>query len=120
MQHAELTFVQFARLDVRVDGDAVNHRVEFHLNGAATFLALPKLTAMLDEVEPETELHVHLEDLTYVDHACLELFVNWEKQHEASGGKLVIDWDDLTATFRTQGSKIGPAGVSQRQLREDS
>jgi len=101
---ARLLF-QFARLDVRVDGDVENHRVEFHLNGAATFLALPKLTAMLDEVEPQTELHVHLENLTYVDHACLELFVNWEKQHEASGGKLVMDWDDLTATFKSASSR---------------
>lgn len=100
----------FARLDVRVDGDADNHRVEIHLKGAATFLALPRLSAMLDEVEPETELHVHLEDLTYVDHACLELFVNWEKQHEASGGRLVIDWDDLTATFRSQGTNHGRKG----------
>ncbi|MEM8864461.1 MAG: SulP family inorganic anion transporter [Planctomycetota bacterium] len=97
----------FARLDVQVDGDADNHRVEIHLKGAATFLALPRLTAMLDEVEPETELHVHLDELTYVDHACLELFVNWEKQHEASGGRLVIDWDDLTATFRSEGTNHG-------------
>ena len=96
--------VAFAKLDTRVETDPANHRVEFHLRGAATFLALPKLTALLDEVEPETELHVHLEELTYVDHACLELFVNWEKQHAASGGKLVMDWDDLTATFQNQGT----------------
>ncbi|MEM9186317.1 MAG: SulP family inorganic anion transporter [Planctomycetota bacterium] len=95
----------FSRLEVRVEGDPESHRVEFQLKGAATFLALPRLTAMLDEVEPETELHVHLEDLTYVDHACLELFVNWEKQHKASGGRLVIDWDDLTATFQNEGAK---------------
>ncbi|MEM1304045.1 MAG: SulP family inorganic anion transporter [Planctomycetota bacterium] len=101
--------VAFAKLDVRIEEDKSNHRVEFHLRGAATFLALPKLTAMLDEVTPETELHVHLEELTYVDHACLELFVNWEKQHEASGGRLVIDWDDLTATFRNEGTGTYPA-----------
>ncbi|MEM6329390.1 MAG: SulP family inorganic anion transporter [Planctomycetota bacterium] len=94
----------FARLDVRVEDHAEANRVELHLKGAATFLALPKLTAVLDEVDPETELHVHLDRLRYVDHACLELFVNWEKQHSASGGRLVMDWDDLTATFKDAGA----------------
>ena len=111
---------QFARLDVRVDGDVENHRVEFHLNGAATFLALPKLTAMLDEVEPETELHVHLEHLTYVDHACLELFVNWEKQHKASGGKLVMDWDDLTATFKSASSRSSDRHAAREVAAKES
>lgn len=94
----------FARIDVRVDEDPNSNKVDFHMNGAATFLALPKLSALLEEVSDESELHVHLEHLAYVDHSCLELFVNWEKQHKASGGKLVMDWDDLTATFKSAGT----------------
>jgi hypothetical protein len=26
--------------------------------------------------------------------------MNWAKQHEASGGRLVIDWESLHANFR--------------------
>jgi MFS superfamily sulfate permease-like transporter len=65
------------------------------LKGAATFLALPRLAAVLERVPPGTELHADLDSLSYIDHACLELLHSWEKQHAASGGKLVIDWHSV-------------------------
>ena len=89
----------FARLSVETTVSDDGGRTDLHLRGAATFLALPKLTDALDQVSPATELHVHLERLRYVDHACLQQFMNWEKQHAATGGRLVIDWDSLHATF---------------------
>jgi hypothetical protein len=46
-----------------------------------------------------------MERLSYIDHACLELLMSWEKQHEATGGSLVMDWESLHAKFR------GPNGV---------
>lgn len=96
----------FARLHVDIDDDAVGKRTDLRLRGAATFLSLPNLTGVLDEVPADHTLHVHLEGLSYIDHSCLQLFVNWEKQHAAKGGKLVIDWDDLTATFRDAGQSV--------------
>ncbi|MEX2168980.1 MAG: SulP family inorganic anion transporter [Pirellulales bacterium] len=91
----------FSHLKIDCQPDPQHGRTVLHLQGAATFLCLPKLSAVLDKVPATTELHVHLEELTYVDHACFEMFINWEKQHEASGGKLVIDWDNFTAMFHS-------------------
>lgn len=45
------------------------------------------------------ELHVHIEHLSYIDHACLDLLMNWARQHEGTGGKLVLDWDRLHGRF---------------------
>ena len=45
-------------------------------------------------------LHVDFEHLDYIDHACLELLMNWAKQHESAGGQLIIDWGQLHARFR--------------------
>lgn len=90
----------FCRLSVRVEEDPERKVTTLYLRGTATFIRLPKLAAALDEVRPSTELHVHLEQLHYVDHACLDLLMNWEKQHCATGGSLFIDWDTLTAKFR--------------------
>jgi hypothetical protein len=42
-----------------------------------------------------------MERLSYVDHACLELLMNWERQHEATGGSLVLDWETLRARSRS-------------------
>ena len=49
--------------------------------------------------DAEYQLHVELERLDYIDHACLNLMMCWAKQHEAMGGRLVIDWDSLHAQF---------------------
>jgi len=92
----------FTHLAIQVDREG--NRTVLHLRGSATFLRLPKLAAVLDAVAPSTELHVHLEELNYIDHACLDLITNWEKQHRTGGGKLVIDWDSLTARFRGAGN----------------
>ena len=70
------------------------------MHGAATFLRLPLLAAKLDEVPDSAELHVGFDHLTYIDHACLDLLANWAKQHEGTGGKLVIDWDQLRGRFK--------------------
>jgi hypothetical protein len=43
---------------------------------------------------------VHLDKLNFIDHACFELILNWEKQHQAAGGTLAIDWGQLKARFK--------------------
>lgn len=95
--------VTFSRLDARIEDEPRRGRTFLHLEGAATFLRLPRLAAQLESVPAGRELNVHFEKLDYIDHACLDLLINWEKQHAATGGSLVIDWDSLTARFRQPG-----------------
>jgi MFS superfamily sulfate permease-like transporter len=90
----------FSRLSIRTEEKTDPPRTVLCLEGAATFIRLPRLAAALEAVPPSTELHVHLEKLSYIDHACMELLIHWEKQHEATGGSLVMDWESLTARFR--------------------
>lgn len=87
-----------ARLHVTLEPHG--NRTVMHLRGAATFISLPVLADALAEVPSNTELHVCLDELDYVDHACLELIMDWEKQHASTGGKLVIDWGELRGMFR--------------------
>lgn len=98
----------FSRLKIRMQQDTQDNRTILFLKGAATFLRLPKLAAVLESVSPTTELHVRFEELSFIDHACLDLLLSWEKQHQASGGKLVIDWNNLQARF---GRYHRPSGI---------
>jgi MFS superfamily sulfate permease-like transporter len=95
--------ITFSRLSVTVTDDAEMRRTTLFLEGTATFLRLPKLATALESVRGDRELHVHFEELAYIDHACLDLLVNWEKRHRATGGKLVIDWGSLRARFTEYG-----------------
>lgn len=99
----------FSHLEIRWNEDFVRNRVELHLKGAATLIRLPKLAAALEEIRPGAEVHIHFEDLDYIDHACLELLSSWEKQHEVTGGTLNIEWEELSAKFhqRRTGAQQG-------------
>ena len=114
---AKLLYV-FTHLKIEVKDDAAGNRTDLHLTGAATFLRLPKIAAVLETVRPNTTLHVHLDRLTYVDHACLDLFMNWEQQHDATGGALVMDWASFTAKFQgpPEGQSETGRSASERTL----
>ena len=97
--------VTFSHLEVELvtgGGRQEHERVTLRVSGAATFLRLPILAAKLEEVPQGAELHVDFEHLNYIDHSCLELLMTWAKQHESSGGRLVIDWGQLHARFKEQ------------------
>jgi MFS superfamily sulfate permease-like transporter len=103
---ARLLF-QFSRLDVIESSSSESvpgsEKTVLTLSGAATFLRLPKLAGRLEKVPAGAELHVNLSQLDYIDHACLELIINWAKQHSATGGRLVMDWESLHARFQQSG-----------------
>ncbi|TWI57491.1 MFS superfamily sulfate permease-like transporter [Pseudomonas duriflava] len=66
-------------------------QAELRMIGAATFLKVPKLTQVLESIKPGTTLHVPLDRVSYIDHACMELLTDWERTHQASGMKLLIE-----------------------------
>ena len=89
---------RFSKLDVSYEERPDERTADFRMRGAAVFLKLPMLAARLEEVPSDVILHVHVEELTEIDHACYELFCNWSKRHEAEGGELVVDWNRLRET----------------------
>jgi len=96
----------FSHLDIRVERTAnVSH---VFLEGAATFIRLPKLAAVLETIPDGDDAHVHLHRLTYIDHACLTLLLDWGERHEAGGGRLHLDWDILNRLFADRAWRPAP------------
>ena len=90
----------FSHLEIQIDEEKEAGVTVVHLKGAATFIRLPQLAAAMEKLRPDSHLQVHLHELTFIDHACLDLLVNWEQQHKAAGGDLVLDWGALHGLFR--------------------
>jgi MFS superfamily sulfate permease-like transporter len=65
--------------------------MELRLVGAATFLKVPALTQVLGSIAPGTTVHVPLNNLSYIDHSCLELLEDWGRANAAKGSKLLIE-----------------------------
>jgi MFS superfamily sulfate permease-like transporter len=104
----------FSHLEIRVVEDREAGRTDLHLKGAATLIRLPQLATALENLKPNTEVHVHFEHLDYIDHACLDLLTNWERQHEATGGSLALEWDELSWKYhqrRTANVRAGAAAA---------
>ena len=91
--------VRFSDLDIQLETAADRQSAHLRLCGAATFLGLPKLAGELERVPTGAELHVDFEQLTYIDHACLDLLMNWARQHASFGGELILDWRKLHGRF---------------------
>ncbi|MBX3073358.1 SulP family inorganic anion transporter [Candidatus Obscuribacterales bacterium] len=86
-----------SHLDMRLETQRNNNIAILHMRGAATFLQLPRIESMLAQIPDHTELHVRLDEIRYIDHACLLNLVQWERHHR---GRLVIDWSRSGMQFR--------------------
>ncbi len=93
----------FSHLSITTEISQDRQRADVRLEGASTFVRLPQLAAALDEIPQGTEVHVHIERLHYIDHACIELLANWEKQHQKDGATVVIEWHELHMRYQRAG-----------------
>lgn len=96
--------------EMSLEIDAQRKRAELALEGSVTFLALPRLAALLDTIPAGSELHVHILKLQHIDHACLDALYAWRGQHEKLGSKMFVEWDHLMA--KHNGTR-GEAGREQ-------
>ncbi|MBL8148643.1 MAG: SulP family inorganic anion transporter [Blastocatellia bacterium] len=89
----------FSHLEISVQKVAEGKQVRVLLKGAATFIKLPVLASALEAIPQQLEVHIFFEDLSYVDHACLEMLSDWKKQYEMGGGTVVIEIESLHAKY---------------------
>lgn len=85
---------KFSHLETHLE-PATDGSTVLHVTGAATFVRLPQLAKAIESIPRGTKLHINLEALAYIDHACFDLLMNWSKQHEATGGEVIVDWNSL-------------------------
>lgn len=86
-----------AHLDI--EREEAGNRIDLHFQGSATFVAIPRLAKALEDIPAGTELHVHVEELDFIDHACLDLLTAFEKRHQETGGRVVLEWHSLMSRY---------------------
>ncbi len=91
--------------------------IDIDLHGAATFFSIPQLAGTLESLPPEAEIHVHIEHLGHIDHACLEMIEGWARQHEAGGGSVTLEWRELEKRYaapRREGAGRAATAVTMK------
>lgn len=76
------------KLRLTVDERGGDDDREIALDGAATFLTLPKLSSKLDAVPVGSNLRFNIERLSHIDHTCAEMLHEWVQRRRQSGTKV--------------------------------
>ena len=109
-----------SHLSIRPERDEDRREIHLHLEGTATFISLPRLARALESVPTGWGAHVYLDDLLFIDHSCLHLLVEWDKQHRATGGQLTLDQDGLRARFDRARSRLAKESGNDAEFRQDA
>lgn len=80
-------------------------RVDLMLFGSATFVRQAELADALATIPGDVELHIHLEELDFVDHSVLDMLSSWQERHEQGGGRVVVEWNTLLDRYRQGGRR---------------
>lgn len=94
------TVYSLCHLDVKVDQNSTTGNFDVQLSGAATFISLPKISSSLEKIGKGKEVHIHLNNLLFLDHACLETLKEFQRLYERQGGKVEMEWTQLAQLSR--------------------
>ncbi len=97
----------FSHLEIRREHDGAANRIDLWMTGSATFFSIPQLGKTLERSPRGSEVHIHVEKLDYIDHACLEMLSSWEKLHQSTGGTLVVEWSELVERYSRRSEEPG-------------
>ena len=95
-----LVSIVYSMTHLVIDVQRIDDSVVANLEGAATFLRLPKLIDQLEQLPEDLHVHVHVAKLNYIDHACLDAIAAWEKQRQGKGSETVVEWQELMSNYQ--------------------
>lgn len=75
----------YRKLRLRMQDDEHDDRREIALDGAATFLTLPRLLGKLEGLNMSQRVVLNIERLSHIDHTCAEMLRDWVKRRRNAG-----------------------------------
>ena len=85
-----------------VEVEEQESKIILNLKGNATFLALPKIADIMDNLKGGQEVHLQTDDLSFIDHAVIELLHHWESEYQKNGGTTHLQWDKIQTYTKPQ------------------
>ena len=85
----------FSRLDIQVDDKSEAGTIKVTLSGNASFVMLPRLADVVEDLEQGKKVVLSLEGIDYIDSACIQLLNKWRKTYKESGGTVDLEMGDL-------------------------
>ncbi len=67
--------------------------------GSATFVRIPTISAALERIPAGSRVHVITDELSYVDHSCLDMLQDWTAQAKLQGTEVVLERSILQTKY---------------------
>lgn len=77
-------------LKLEVNVDQKDAHIELQFRGRATFVGLPRLTKILDELPTGGYIRLNLAGLTQLDHTCAEVLADWIQRSRKAGTRVEL------------------------------
>ena len=87
------------RVNLKVIENKEQNSVLIMLCGNITFLQLPKLMSIFEEIDDTKEVSVCAAKLYFMDHAGVDFIQSWERNRQKTGAKTHIDWSRIRRTY---------------------
>ncbi len=92
-------------LRAKVEAHQIDGEWRVVVEGACTFLSLPRLTRVLASVPDSATVTLHIA-VNYLDHATHQAITDWQRRHHATGGKVRIDGALRRGHFANDGTQL--------------
>lgn len=76
--------------------------VILHLAGTATFVTLPRLAEALEKLPRTGRVEISVHGLSFLDHACHQEILEWQKQAVAAGVEVMLNAPVLAAKVNSR------------------
>ena len=76
------------KLDVQVERRDAD--IELQFRGRATFVSLPALTRILDNLPDGGHIRLNVAGLAQIDHTCAEVLADWIQRRRKTGTRLAL------------------------------
>lgn len=87
---------KFTNFKVKVSkGD----KVIIKLSGNLTFLRLPQIANIIENIEPKQNINIIFGEVKLIDHSIIDLLVGWSNRYMKKGGKVSIDWNHVKRIY---------------------
>lgn len=89
------------RINIIKNQDEENFVVK--ITGNLTFLRLPQIANIIENMEPKKNINIIFEHTTVVDHSIIDLLIGWSTRYTSNGGNVLIDWNHLKRIYPSFG-----------------
>lgn len=90
---------KLARFSVQVIDQTEKSKTIIKITGNLTFLRLPQVANIIENLKPGLDVNVIFEHTNLVDHAIIDLLIGWSSRYIKSGGNVLIDWNHIKRVY---------------------